>query len=76
MNTSLFVCWFLWTAAVWAALQLIDGRIIKSERPSVLLAVSALRFLAATAIAYLIMAVNNSFSWNCGYPLGAECVAE
>ena len=75
MNTSLFVCWFLWTAAVWAALQLIDGRIIKSERPSVLLAVSALRFLAASAIAYLIMAVNNSFSWNCGYPLGALYIA-
>lgn len=46
-------------------------RIIKKDDPPVLFLCSALRLIATSGIAYLLMAVNHYLSWNAGYPLGA-----
>ena len=71
MTPVLFVCWFAWTASLFALVCLADKLIIKTDAPPVLFVAFALRLLTASGIAYLIMAVNSFLSWNAAYPLGA-----
>lgn len=71
MTPILFVCWFALTALIFAAVCLIEKKIIKKDAPPVLFLCSVLRVIAASGIAYLLMAVNHYLSWNAGYPLGA-----
>ncbi|MCR4894262.1 MAG: metallophosphoesterase [Eubacteriales bacterium] len=71
MTPILFMCWFILTALIFASVCLIEKKIIKKDAPPVLFLCSALRVIAASGIAYLLMAVNHYLSWNAGYPLGA-----
>ena len=71
MTPILFVSWFAWTALVFASICLLEKLIIKTDAPSALFLACVLKLLAASGIAYLIMAVNHFLSWRAGYPLGA-----